>query len=88
MSIHPGLSGQEFIPVSLDRIAELRRLLPDEVAVRADGGITSATSLPSTEPAPASSSPDSAGVLGRRSGRRLPRLVKAAEATSGTSKGV
>ena len=39
MSIHPGLSGQEFIPEALGRIAELRRLLPDDVAVQADGGI-------------------------------------------------
>lgn len=39
MSIHPGLSGQEFIPEALDRIAELRRLLPNEVAVQADGGV-------------------------------------------------
>ena len=39
MCIHPGLSGQEFIPKALGRIAELRRLLPDDVAVQADGGI-------------------------------------------------
>jgi ribulose-phosphate 3-epimerase len=39
MSIHPGLSGQEFIPEALYRIAELRRLLPDDVGVQADGGI-------------------------------------------------
>jgi ribulose-phosphate 3-epimerase len=39
MSIHPGLSGQEFVPEALDRIGELRRLLPDDVAVQADGGI-------------------------------------------------
>jgi ribulose-phosphate 3-epimerase len=39
MSIHPGLSGQEFVPEALGRIAELRRLLPDDVAVQADGGI-------------------------------------------------
>jgi ribulose-phosphate 3-epimerase len=40
MSIEPGYSGQEFMPESLDRIRELRSLLPDEVFVQVDGGIT------------------------------------------------
>jgi ribulose-phosphate 3-epimerase len=40
MSIHPGYSGQEFLPESLDRIAELRGLLPDDVHVQVDGGVT------------------------------------------------
>jgi ribulose-phosphate 3-epimerase len=39
MSIHPGLSGQEFMPEALERIAELRRLLPGDVAVQVDGGV-------------------------------------------------
>ncbi len=39
MSIHPGLSGQKFMPEALGRIAELRRLLPAEVHVQVDGGI-------------------------------------------------
>jgi ribulose-phosphate 3-epimerase len=39
MSIHPGLSGQKFMPEALPRISELRRLLPDEVHVQVDGGI-------------------------------------------------
>jgi len=39
MSIHPGYSGQAFIPESLGRIAELRRTLPPEVHVQVDGGI-------------------------------------------------
>jgi ribulose-phosphate 3-epimerase len=39
MSIHPGLSGQKFMPEALGRIEELRRLLPDEVHVQVDGGI-------------------------------------------------
>jgi ribulose-phosphate 3-epimerase len=39
MSIHPGLSGQKFMPEALGRIEELRRLLPDEVLVQVDGGI-------------------------------------------------
>jgi len=39
MSIHPGLSGQEFVPEALDRIAELRRLLSDDISVQVDGGV-------------------------------------------------
>jgi ribulose-phosphate 3-epimerase len=42
MSIHPGYSGQEFLPESLDRIRELRELLPGEVNVQVDGGINRA----------------------------------------------
>jgi ribulose-phosphate 3-epimerase len=39
MSIHPGYSGQEFMPEALDRAALLRRWLPDGVLVQVDGGI-------------------------------------------------
>jgi ribulose-phosphate 3-epimerase len=39
MSIHPGYSGQEFMPEALERVAELRSLLPSEVQVQVDGGI-------------------------------------------------
>jgi ribulose-phosphate 3-epimerase len=39
MSIHPGYSGQEFMPEALDRIARLRELLPEAVHVQVDGGI-------------------------------------------------
>jgi ribulose-phosphate 3-epimerase len=39
MSIHPGYSGQEFMPEALGRIAELRAALPDDVQVQVDGGI-------------------------------------------------
>jgi ribulose-phosphate 3-epimerase len=39
MSIHPGYSGQEFMPAALPRIAALRSRLPDEVLVQVDGGI-------------------------------------------------
>jgi ribulose-phosphate 3-epimerase len=42
MSIVPGYSGQEFLPESFDRIAELRGALPPGVAVQVDGGITAA----------------------------------------------
>ena len=39
MSIHPGYSGQHFLPESLDRIRELRARLPGAVHVQVDGGI-------------------------------------------------
>jgi ribulose-phosphate 3-epimerase len=40
MSIHPGYSGQLFMPGSLDRIARVRAALPDRIPVQVDGGIT------------------------------------------------
>lgn len=40
MGIHPGYSGQEFLPETLDRIRRLRDLLPKKM-VQVDGGITS-----------------------------------------------
>jgi ribulose-phosphate 3-epimerase len=43
MSIHPGYSGQEFMPEALDRIRRLRSLLPDEMRVQVDGGINATT---------------------------------------------
>ena len=39
MSIHPGYSGQQFMPESVDRIARLRALLPETVHIQVDGGI-------------------------------------------------
>jgi ribulose-phosphate 3-epimerase len=39
MSIHPGYSGQEFMPEAYDRIAALRAALPPEVHVQVDGGV-------------------------------------------------
>jgi ribulose-phosphate 3-epimerase len=38
MSIHPGLSGQSFMPEAFTRISELRRLLP-EMVIEVDGGV-------------------------------------------------
>jgi ribulose-phosphate 3-epimerase len=43
MSIHPGYSGQQFMPESLGRIARLRELLPDSVRIQVDGGINRTT---------------------------------------------
>jgi ribulose-phosphate 3-epimerase len=39
MSIHPGYSGQEFLPEAFTRIARLRELLPPQVYVQVDGGV-------------------------------------------------
>jgi ribulose-phosphate 3-epimerase len=39
MSVHPGYSGQAFIPESVERIRRLRGLLPDEIAIQVDGGV-------------------------------------------------
>ncbi len=39
MSIHPGYSGQEFMPEAIGRIRTLRRLLPEETFIQVDGGV-------------------------------------------------
>ena len=39
MSIHPGYSGQTFMPDAVDRIRRLREALPERVHVQVDGGI-------------------------------------------------
>ena len=39
MSIHPGYSGQAFMPEAVDRIARLRAALPGDVPIQVDGGI-------------------------------------------------
>jgi ribulose-phosphate 3-epimerase len=39
MSVHPGYSGQAFIPASVDRIRRLRGLLPDAIPIQVDGGV-------------------------------------------------
>ena len=40
MSVNPGWGGQTYIPSSTDRLAQLRSLLPPEVVLEVDGGIT------------------------------------------------
>jgi ribulose-phosphate 3-epimerase len=49
MSIHPGYSGQEFMPETLDRLRTLRGALPDDVLVQVDGGINDKTIRPAHE---------------------------------------
>jgi ribulose-phosphate 3-epimerase len=39
MSIHPGYSGQKFMPEALGRIRRLRDLLPDVTPIQVDGGV-------------------------------------------------
>jgi ribulose-phosphate 3-epimerase len=39
MSIHPGYSGQRFMPEALPRVAAIREALPDAIFVQVDGGI-------------------------------------------------
>jgi 16S rRNA (cytosine967-C5)-methyltransferase len=39
MSVHPGYSGQDFIPESLERVRVLRELMPETVPVQVDGGV-------------------------------------------------
>jgi ribulose-phosphate 3-epimerase len=49
MSIHPGYSGQEFMPDAVDRIRRLRAALPERVHVQVDGGIDHETIGPAHE---------------------------------------
>jgi ribulose-phosphate 3-epimerase len=39
MSIHPGYSGQAFMPDAIERIAQLRGALPESIHIQVDGGI-------------------------------------------------
>src|SRR6059058_5225075 len=39
MSIHPGYSGQEFMPDAIPRIRTVRQLLPEDVLIQVDGGV-------------------------------------------------
>jgi ribulose-phosphate 3-epimerase len=39
MSVHPGWSGQAFIPESVERVRRLRELLPETMPVQVDGGV-------------------------------------------------
>jgi ribulose-phosphate 3-epimerase len=39
MSVHPGYSGQAFIPESVERVHRLRELVPAGVRIQVDGGV-------------------------------------------------
>ena len=43
MSVNPGWGGQPFIQGSVDRLREMRALLPIHVALEVDGGVSTAT---------------------------------------------
>jgi ribulose-phosphate 3-epimerase len=49
MSIHPGYSGQAFMPEAFERIAQLRAELPPGVRVQVDGGINGDTARAARE---------------------------------------
>jgi ribulose-phosphate 3-epimerase len=49
MSIHPGYSGQAFMPEALERIRELRAALPAGVRVQVDGGVNRDTARSARE---------------------------------------
>ena len=49
MSVNPGWGNQQFIPWSLDKLARMRRALPDHVALEVDGGVHEATARPCVE---------------------------------------
>jgi ribulose-phosphate 3-epimerase len=49
MSVNPGWGNQELIPWSLDKLARMRRALPDHVALEVDGGVHEATARPCVE---------------------------------------
>ena len=46
MTVNPGWGGQEFIPHSLNKVARLRELIGDQVALEVDGGIDTDTAGP------------------------------------------
>ncbi|HEX4806314.1 MAG TPA: ribulose-phosphate 3-epimerase [Conexibacter sp.] len=49
MSVNPGWGGQPFIAASLGKLAALRGLLPEHVAVEVDGGVDATTAGPCAE---------------------------------------
>jgi ribulose-phosphate 3-epimerase len=49
MTVNPGWGGQPFIPESPGKVARLRELLPDLVAIEVDGGIDVETAPPCAE---------------------------------------
>jgi ribulose-phosphate 3-epimerase len=46
MSVNPGWGAQQFIPASLDKLARMRDVLPDHVALEVDGGVHETTAGP------------------------------------------
>ena len=63
MSVNPGFAGQSFITTTPHRVAELRAILPAEVAIEVDGGITAAT-LPAVRDAGATQFVSASAIFG------------------------
>jgi ribulose-phosphate 3-epimerase len=63
MSVNPGYAGQSFITATPDRVARLRALLPDRVAIEVDGGIGSAN-LPAVRAAGANMFVSASSIFG------------------------
>ena len=79
MSIHPGYSGQEFLPDSLWRISRLRKQLPRSLFVQVDGGIT-AENVPDVRKAGADLVVAGSAIFGMEDlPRAYRRLVKGLE---------
>ena len=77
MSIHPGYSGQEFMPEALERIRTLRSLLPAGICIQVDGGIGPDTIRPAHD-AGATLLVAGAAIFGREDlPRAYRRLVQA-----------
>jgi ribulose-phosphate 3-epimerase len=49
MTVNPGWGGQQFIPLSLEKIRRLRELIGPEVELEVDGGIDAGTAGPCAE---------------------------------------
>ena len=49
MRVNPGWGAQSFIPASLDKLARMRKALPEHVALEVDGGIHADTARPVAE---------------------------------------
>ncbi len=73
MSIHPGYSGQKFMPDAVERIARLRAALPEHVYVQVDGGIDERDDRPGARGAGASLLVAGSAVFGREDPARAYR---------------
>ena len=43
MTVNPGFGGQTFLPGMLEKVADIRKIVPDRVRLQVDGGVTHAT---------------------------------------------
>ena len=78
MSVNPGWGAQSFIPGSLDKLARMRRALPEHVGLEVDGGIHPGTARPAAEAGANLLVAGSAVFDGENPGEAYRRLVAAA----------